>query len=260
MRLLLGFDALREYLASYAIAIDPATGLPSRYARGVSPRGPSLMGVSACGIDFKYKTTQVLDACRQSQWSGLVSHVSSGVVIMRPVGFEMPAGRAAPAIAKETTDPARPHLGPMTRWHLYRHGWVDRALLRIGGGDDTPDDERRLMVVCDTPGDFTGHWTSQVLRPKHKQHAMEVEELEWDKPKSGGFRDDWLMAFVYAEAIAALECRLDRFGEELLGETNPRAAAVLTPTPQAGGGLAGGGGGGFQRGYGGGGVPRGRGG
>ena len=215
MRLLSGFDEfLLEYLPNLCVRIE---GTP---ARGVhaSPGGGGLLGVRGAAIDWKYKTDLVFDACRRAAIGGVYSRAASWRIDVLPVGYDKPAGKGTPAVSDPVTDPARPHLGPLKRWRLYRHGFVDRVLRRLnetteGGGTHGG---ARVAVLCEPPRDFVPHWTSQVLRALRRQHDLDAEQMEWSKPKE--FRDDWLQSFAYAEAIAALEYQLDTFGEYVTAE------------------------------------------
>lgn len=190
---LTGWAALTEYVRQLAVPIGNAKGEIEAHLV------PMVVGID-CGAF----TGQVLDWCRLQ----VVSAVGNNHVKLLPLRFVAHVKSTSPALkpdAKKLLDPARPWLGPLERYDLHRHSWVDREMRRWIEG--------RISVLGVPPSDLAQHITANVLEPVADTHGWGNPDLEWNKQK--GRRDDWAMAGTYAETAAVLAMQLDRLHEML---------------------------------------------
>lgn len=197
-----GWGTLLEYLRTFGV--DRA---------GEHGQRESRMGLTLCAIDCGWATGQVLSQSRAQ----LFSAVNSAQIQLLPLRFEKYVKAAQPYILpneQKRTDPARPWLGPLERYDLHRHTWVNRAMRRWMDG--------RVTVLCRTPKELIGHVTANTLVPKRDKFANEREDLEWQRMK--GRSDDWLMAMAYAEAGAAIKLGLDTL-HEMVAPAAPQAGS-----------------------------------
>lgn len=218
-----GFAAYHAWLASVVVPRD----------------GADPLGIRCAAIDTGYETKAVLDNCRVTLYQ---ARPGGGLVKQLPVKFQPQLNEDNPsqmAPDRKREHPTRPELGLIDYYWLYRHHWVDRLLRRLLEG--------RLHVLCRPPERWEEQLMSNILRPVRKQHGMERDRAEWVRPDA--FQDDWLMALVFAEAAAALDCGLDTLHAI---ELNRVAGAGEAPAkkrggsgfgPRFGGGWGGGGGG-----------------
>ena len=166
-----------------------------------------VLGVQAAGIDDRYLTGQVLEACRRSVYSVATSRriemVALGFSPSRSaVNDDMPYRLRS---EEKRRNPTQPQLGLVLAYDLFRHAWVDRIMRRVSEG--------RMTVVCRPPHDFEQHMTANRLRPVPTKHNWEPDKLEWERVEKD--TDDWAMALVYAEAVAAIRCKLDSIHNKL---------------------------------------------
>lgn len=183
-----GWDALQEYLEHMEVSVAHESG------NGVGGR----LGCSIATIDCGWETAQALDFCRRDIWS----KVSGAKIILLPVRYQAAVKRDMPArmpSEQKRIDPARPHLGPMERFDLNRHHWVDRIMRRW--------QSKRIHVLCNAPQDLAAHITANTLRPVETQHGYHSDEMEWVLIKDA--RDDWMQASAYCEAGAVLRMEAD---------------------------------------------------
>lgn len=195
---LAGFNALKAWLAGFSVPVGDA-GL---FSRG-QPTGRREIGFSGLGIDENWETGQVLDFCRGS----VISAARNAAMVLLPVGFkphlhaDMPSKRASD---EKSINPLLPHLGPIKRMELHRHSWVDRVQRAWA--------EKRVSILGAMPAELEVHMAANVLGPVKTRHTWETARLEWEKVKDA--QDDWAMAQVYAEVVAALEFGLDQWAME----------------------------------------------
>lgn len=205
---LTGWDALAEYLRTLRFDTE-ADG-----DRG-SPMGPL-----ACGIDCNFATGSTLSFARRT----IINAATSQLVNIYPMRFQPYVKAdvmARMASEDQRTDKTRPHLGTVPLWELHRHTWVNRTMRRWM--------EDRVTVLCKSPPNLAEHMTANVLSVVRDRHGWGKPRMEWDKPKQR--RDDWAMAQVYAEAVAALEYGLDQLGER---EQVPHGPSEESPSDGGG--------------------------
>ncbi len=190
----------------------------------------AIVPPSWAGIDDAWPPGEVKSACRARLYS---EHAAGPAVRMLPVRFVARPGMNddTPWVERpeeKCVDPARPELGAIPMYDLYRHFMVDWFIRRWNDG--------KVHVLCDSPADLTQHLTAQILAPKRVQHQVGwragEQELAWDLAK--GRRDDWMMAIVYAIAAALTRCRLGRI--HLMGNVGPGDGAGgggTRPAPMA---------------------------
>jgi phage terminase large subunit GpA-like protein len=162
------------------------------------------MGISAAAIDAAWETGQVLDSCRDPSFLPSLVHGSEGRIVERvPLKFVKHLNEDNPAILapeRKRMKPGRPELGLLRNYYyLHRHSWVDRTIRMIQEGT--------IEIWSTVPPEFAAHLASNVLRPVAKQHGLDRDREEWECPQE--FRDDYLMALVYAVAAAVLVERMD---------------------------------------------------
>lgn len=182
-----GWAALNEYLQRLTIAVAGPDGRTAK----LYPK--------CCSIDCGDLFAQVADHCREP-----VINAGGNRVLMLPVRFRAHVRADAPAILpaeRKLYDPQRLWMGPLKRWDLYRHHWVDRLMSRWGDG--------RVTVLCKLPPEFFGHMQANVLSPVKDVHNWGSDATEWAK-RNPRDRDDYAMAGAYDETGAVLECNLDR--------------------------------------------------
>lgn len=195
---LAGWSALKAWLAGFSVPVGDA-GL---FVRGQAT-GLRAIGFSGLGIDENWETGQVLDFCRGT----VISAARNASLVLLPMGFkahlhgDLPSKQASD---EKSINPTLPHLGPIKRIELYRHSWVDRIQRAWA--------EKRVSILAAMPDELEGHMSANVLAPVKSRHTWETSRLEWDKVKDA--QDDWAMAQVYAEVIAALEFGLDQWAME----------------------------------------------
>lgn len=165
--------------------------------------GLDRMGLDAVGIDDAWPADEIKDLCR----TVIYSRLSSAHIELVPMRFTTgTVSRDVPFKLRDErkrTNPTRPELGTIPMYDLHRHPWVDRTARRVSEGT--------ISVLCRPPHDFSAQMTANVLRPVEQKHSWEAPRLEWEKIKDA--RDDWMMALVYAEAVAAITLELDSIHE-----------------------------------------------
>ena len=203
-----GFAAWQDLLARTVVNVDDGRG----------GEGVTRLAVTAAGVDDGYLSGEVKDACRVPTYAA----ETSARVALVPMRFAARPGlnKDVPWVLRsddKRVNPARPELGPIDMYDLFRHAWVDRVYQLLAA--------ERLHIVCKPPKDFALHMTAQVLVEKRSNQHWEAEqkEMQWDLAK--GRRDDWMMAIAYAICVAVMTRGLDRI--HLLGEeaTAPAAPA-----------------------------------
>jgi hypothetical protein len=207
-----GWDALAHELESFAVPIVHDDGTEE------------ALGIDWVGIDAAYLTGQALAFCRRRLVSAMGSTI--GLVAMRNAPELKRDQPAMNAPERKRIDPAREELGLVDYVYLQRHYWVDRHLRRVI--------ERRLSRACSLPREWAEHYTSQMLVVTQTNEWAKAQE-HWEAQR----RDDYLMAGVYAEAVAALRAKLDRLGEfadTVAGQAPSRPLAELRAEDGAGGG------------------------
>lgn len=196
----------------------------------VQRQSDTPLGVRCAAIDDGYETGLVKDTCR---FGRVYAAATASVVSLVPVRYVASSTLNAdnPFVMRtmhKRVHPSRPELGAIDMYDLHRHSWVDRVLLKIGG--------RRLHLAAGVkvPPDLEPHLSSQLLTPKKTQHGnWEDQRMEWDRAKDR--RDDWLMAIVYAYAIAAIRCGLDRIHLNMQEPAGSGAAGAKINVPKWGG-------------------------
>jgi len=185
-----GFAAYHNFLRNFTVQVDQ----PSPLAAAMESR----MWVRAAGIDTRYETGQVMDNSRLAVYT---SH-GGALVLQVPVAHAPQLNADQPALMapeRKRINPQRPELGAIDYFYLHRHSWVDRLIRRFGEG--------RIKILCREPDGLRAHLTANSLRPAPKVHGQASEQMVWTKPDE--YRDDWLQAMVYAEAVASLKLKLD---------------------------------------------------
>lgn len=204
-----GISAMLHALGQYSLPLAGAEGAKT-----------GVMGISCFAPDDRYATSEVLDMCRNAVYS----EPTGQRVRMLPLGYapkmtdnELPWLQ----ITKEhrVIDPSRPHLGPIERYDLRRHCWVDRVM--------TLQREGRIYFLKPPDAKIKAQLTSNVLQPKKNIHGLEPERSEWMLPK--GLRDDWLQAIAYGLAALVIVHRLDSIHELEM----PAAERERKPPPQS---------------------------
>ncbi|UYV13756.1 MAG: phage terminase large subunit family protein [Phycisphaera sp.] len=182
-----------------------------------------VMGVKAVGIDDRYLTGQVLEACRRPIYSSATSRriemVALGFSPTRSaVNDDMPFRLRS---EEKRRNPTQPELGLVWAYDLFRHSWVDRTMSRLS--------DSRITVVCRPPADLEEHLTANRLRPVATKHNMDREKLEWQRVDKD--IDDWAMSVTYSEAVAAIRCRLDSIHDKLRPvSAGPGGRKIMAPT------------------------------
>ncbi|MCC6428315.1 MAG: phage terminase large subunit family protein [Phycisphaerales bacterium] len=192
-----GFAAMFDWLGMLSIPVAHPPGFA----------GPANLGVRIATFDSKWETGIVCDNLRgQSRYSA----VNNSRIRLLPVQFEAHLHRANPVVEvplEKQMHPIHRQLGPLERFQLNRHTFVDRTMRRFA--------EKQVVVLCRPPDDFEAHMTANVLVPKKSRHNFDTDELVWELIDKR--HDDWCMSMVYAEAGAAIKEGLDRLHQtELL--------------------------------------------
>jgi phage terminase large subunit GpA-like protein len=208
----LGWPALYEIVRQLAVVIQP----------GGRDEG-LVVPVSAVGIDSGFQTQAVLDHCRMDGVP-FYSPIDQRHIPWIPVQYEPSLKADRPVVMpsmEKRLHPTKPELGAIDRYYLHRHTFVNRMMMRWQAG--------RLVVLCDVPEDFQSHLTANVLRPVKKLHNLEPEKKEWERPDE--YRDDWGQALAFAEAIAAIHCRLDAIDQlPALDDAGGGQMTIAAPT------------------------------